>query len=190
MKLSWTPGIGDPTIAGWLTVVAYFAAAAASLRAAQVARISQGQPRRIVLFWVCVAMFTLCLGVNKQLDIQSLLTDMARLIAKQNGWYAHRRLVQISAIGMISTTGSAFLIWLLFFFRKAANQVRAASVGLCLVICFVVVRAASFHHVDVLISRDLYGLPWNAILELPGITLIIAAAIVFGAGAKADLKIH
>lgn len=188
VRIEWTPGIGDPTITGWYTVAAYFAAAALSWRAARLARISRLQAQRIVLFWLFVAMSTLCLGINKQLDIQSLLTDIARLVSKEYGWYAHRRGVQTSAIGMIAALGSAFLICLLFYFRNAAIQVRAASVGLCFVICFVVARAVSFHRVDLLISTDFYGIPWNAILELPGIMLIIGAALAFSAKTKADLK--
>lgn len=188
MEVEWTPGIGDPTITGWLTVLAYFAAAALSLRAAHLARASQNHSKRDVWFWLCVAVFALCLGVNKQLDIQSLLTDIARLIAKEYGWYARRRVLQTVAIGMIGATGSAFMIWLLLFLRKSAIEFRVASVGLSFVICFVFARAASFHRVDLLISREFYGVTWNALLELPGIMLIIGAAIVFSTRTRAAIK--
>lgn len=188
MEIEWTPGIGDPTITGWFTVLAYFAAAALSYRAANAARVSLCQSRRDVLFWLYVAMITLCLGINKQLDIQSLFTDIARLVAMEYGWYAHRRGVQTLAIGVVAGAGGAFLIWLLFLFRKSAIEIKVASIGLSFLICFVVARAASFHRVDLFISKNICGIKSNALLELPGVMLIIGAATIFGNKTRTSFK--
>ena len=179
MKIAWTPGIGDPTVTAWLTVVAYCVAALLSFRAALLAKTSKNKARRIFVFWLCVALLSLCLGVNKQLDIQSLLTAIAKLIAKEHGWYVHRRSVQTVAVGILILTGGAVLIGLLSFLRRAPGELRVASVGLTFIVCFVCVRAASFHRVDIFISHDFYGLSWSTILELPGVLLIAGAATVF-----------
>ena len=64
---TWSPGIGDPTVWGWLTVVIY---AVATLVTAQVARVGPF-PRYTRLkervFWTCLALGLAALTVNKQL---------------------------------------------------------------------------------------------------------------------------
>ena len=67
----WHPGIGDPTLLGWATVVGYFGAALLAYRAL---RLHQAAPpsrdRRLLLgFWAAVLCAMALLGVNKQLDL-------------------------------------------------------------------------------------------------------------------------
>jgi hypothetical protein len=44
------------------------------------------------------------------------------------------------------------------------------------VLGFVIIRAASFHHVDALLAARLGGMKWNWILELGGIAAVAAGA--------------
>src|SRR5688572_33006079 len=92
----WKPGIGDPTLLGWLTVAVYLAGAAICWKAAAASvgtrwpTYTRGEP----LFWLVCAVFLLCLGVNKQLDLQTWFTVLGKSLAKDTGWYEQRRLVQ------------------------------------------------------------------------------------------------
>jgi hypothetical protein len=45
------------------------------------------------------------------------------------------------------------------------------------VVVFVVTRAASFHHVDILISTTVLGVRMNWLLELPGPLLVAVVAL-------------
>jgi hypothetical protein len=47
---------------------------------------------------------------------------------------------------------------------------------------FVVIRAASFHHVDAFLVARLGGVKWNWILELGGITFVALAALRVASG--------
>ena len=85
----WAPRIGDPTLMGWATVAAYFAAA---ILATLAARRATGRQRA---FWIGLAVILLALTVNKQLDLQSALTEAGRCISKAQGWYEARRSVQV-----------------------------------------------------------------------------------------------
>jgi hypothetical protein len=176
MTIEWTPGIGDPTVTGWLTVVAYFVAAAYSFKAAGQSQLSGRNWKTEGAFWACLAMAMFALGVNKQLDLQSLMTEIARNFAKEGGWYDGRRAVQQIAIGLIAAGAGAGAILMVFVLRNAANEVKVAALGFCLVLAFVLIRAASFHHIDLLLGRDVMGIRWNALLELPGIVVIAACA--------------
>jgi len=53
--------------------------------------------------------------------------------------------------------------------------VHLPAVGACALIAFVVARAASFHHVDVLITHELIGLRVSSLVELAGIGVIFGA---------------
>lgn len=63
-----------------------------------------------------------------------------------------------------------------YLLRKASSEARVAALGTCLVMGFVVIRAASFHHIDALIASDVAGIRWNAINELPGVPMIAICA--------------
>jgi len=162
----WTPTIGDPTIYGWITVAAYALGAFVCWRA------SESAPTRERRFWIILAAIMAFLCINKQLDLQTLFTDVGRAEAKRYGWYANRREYQV---GFIEGLGVAFAIIItigLFRARSARTQVRGAMVGLTLLLFFVMVRASSFHRMDWLISQEFAGIRANHVMELGGIAIV------------------
>src|SRR5215471_20103805 len=93
---NWSPGIGDPTVAGWLTVILYL----------------------------------------------------------------------VTSVGC----------WILARGLGSADIERRAWRGTTLVTGYVLIRAASFHHVDRFIGRTILGFRWNWILEMGGIALVLFAS--------------
>lgn len=169
----WSPGIGDPTAMGWVTVAAYFAAA---LLCGWCARRESLGARRA--FWLCAAGVLALLGVNKQLDLQSWLTQAGRDLAIAQGWYAYRQAVQAAFVVALTFGGLSCLLWLWRATRTLGEEIRCACLGLAFVALFVVVRAASFHHFDRLLRLELGALRINWIMELGGIACVAAAAAV------------
>jgi hypothetical protein len=174
----WSPGIGDPTPAGWLATLAYAVAAwscwAAARRLRPEYRVT-ATLRREWRIWQALALLLAGLGLNKQLDLQSALTELGRLFARSQGWYAERRGVQLVFIALVAGSGLAAAAFALFAVRRTAPAVRAAVAGACALVAFVVARAASFHHADLLISRELLGLRLGSLVELAAAGTIIAA---------------
>lgn len=170
---SWVPGIGDPSPMGWLTVAAYLGAAA---HCAVLARAGRQIPGARVAFWAGCALLLLLLGLNKQLDLQSALTEIGRYLARRQGWYGQRGAVQLAFIGAVALGGLVALaagLWL----ASPLTPGRALTLaGLAFIGAFVLIRASSFHHVDAFLGRDLAGLYWNWILELGGIALAWSGA--------------
>ena len=82
---TWRPGIGDPTIGGWITVVLYFVAVLTTWRAAQ---LTNGREYKL---WLLISLMFIFLGINKQLDLQSALTEAGRILAMKQGWYPSGR---------------------------------------------------------------------------------------------------
>ena len=66
--------------------------------------VARRQPRRI--FWGLVTLAMLFLGVNKELDLQWMLTAAGRCLSQLHGWYEERRLFQRDfIIGLLVTAG-------------------------------------------------------------------------------------
>jgi hypothetical protein len=168
----WTPGIGDPTVYGWLTVVAYALAAYSCWRAAN----AGGRKGR--RFWLVLAAIMAFLGINKQLDLQTLLTDFARIQAKRHGWYSERRTYQVAFIFALGAATALAASALLVRMRRGGAPVWAASIGLALLLFFVFVRATSFDKMDWLIGQHLGSIRVNHLMELGGIAIVTASAWV------------
>lgn len=170
----WRLGIGDPTLVGWLTVVAYFAAAFACYRrfrdAHRYARLRWNQPTS---GWLTLTVLLALLGINKQLDLQTWLTATARAMAVDQGWYEVRRIVQVIFIVGISAVGLVATIVAVVLARGPWRALRASLVGFVLIASYVAVRAASFHRVDMVIGYEVLGTRLNWVFELGGIACVL-----------------
>lgn len=167
----WTPGIGDPSLMGWATVALYFAAAAA----AWLARPSSATPVQR-WFWTGLSAALIILGVNKELDLQTLFTSVGRCLALAEGWYGERRQVQAAFVAALAVAGAGGVGWALWRLRRAPPGLRIALVGAGLLVIFVLMRASSFHHMDIFINTRLAGLRMNWIVEIGALGVIIAGA--------------
>ncbi|MEH6757982.1 MAG: hypothetical protein V7676_10750 [Parasphingorhabdus sp.] len=189
MTINWEPEIGDPTLVGWFTVVAYFVTAILCHRAAITANVKSIDIRTAAnleqYFWLAATITLVALGINKQLDLQSLFTEIAREIAKLQGWYGDRQRYQLMFIKGLGLVAIAIGIAMLWFLRKTAASVKLALLGFSFLGVFVITRAASFHHVDQFLGREAFGWRWNWILELSGIGTIAIACVAYLRKAKA-----
>jgi hypothetical protein len=168
----WHPGIGDPSIGGWVTVAAYFGTAILAYRALRLSK--SRHERSLVVFWLLMLCVLVLLGINKQLDLQSWFTEVGRDLAKSQGWYEERRAVQTSSIAALVLCGLTGTMVLTVSMRRVIGHIVGAVLGLGFLVTFVVLRAASFHHVDQWLGSGVVRLNWA--LELGGIALIALSA--------------
>lgn len=175
-QFNWTPGIGDPTVGGWLTVALYLVTAVVCWRLAKRLRTAGSDMGIEALVWAAVALMFLALGINKQLDLQSALTEIGRVIAFSQGWYERRETVQFYFIIVVAIVCLAVAAALFVLVRRAPAPAWLAMLGTVFVLTFVAIRAASFHHVDRFLGSTVLELRWNWILEMGGILIVLAAA--------------
>lgn len=174
----WYPEIGDPTPMGWFTVCAYLITALlCALCAVCLAQRSQDD-RTGGLIWAVIALIMICLGINKQLDLQSWVTILGKDLARHQGWYAYRRWVQLFFVLAIMGLVAAGLTAVGPILKRQVKSAFFGLIGLGFLGSFIIVRAASFHHIDRWIGLSLGGVRVNWILELGGITAIAIAALV------------
>jgi hypothetical protein len=171
---------GDPNPIGWTITVAYFVVAGLCFWAGRREKEqSLGRARQwhAPVFWFTLCGLMVALGFNKQLDLQSDLTEVGRSVARSEGWYENRRIVQAIFVFLFACGAIAAVAAAAWFMRDLWRRYRLAFIGIIYLCTFVIIRAASFHHIDTL----LYHLPgaqyWvNTFLELGGNAILGYAA--------------
>ena len=165
----WQLGIGDPTIFGWLTVVVYLAAVVRCFVKSKESKFFGGNYQ----FWLYLAVFLFFLGINKQLDLQSWLTETLRDRAHAYGWYQYRKPLQIAFIVTLGVAMTLTLLSMRIFLANSWRRYKLTWVGIILLCSFILMRAASFHHFDIFIGHQILGLTVNVLLENGALALII-----------------
>lgn len=166
----WEPSIGDPTLIGWITVAVYFITAIICLKAAL--QSSFDKENTVRNLWLFLTVFLIALGINKQLDLQTLLTQIGRDIAKEQGWYKDRRIIQISFIILIGLIGTVGITFLFKTYKNAESAIKITLSGCVILLAFILTRASSFHHMDIFIYMKFIGVGVNGLLELGSLIII------------------
>jgi hypothetical protein len=155
----------------WVAVAGYLVGAL--LCGWQATRSKAGAER---LFWILASIAMLALGLNKQLDLQTQLTAIGRQWARDGGWYYQRREFQAAFIVTGALVGTLGLLGLFWLIRGLRLGVWVTLIGLAMLALFIMVRAASFHHIDIFMRRPVIGLKLHTVLELAGILVVIIGA--------------
>ena len=181
-------------IAGWVIVACYFVVAGFCAWALRVARAGAmqaahhaGVERRAsartrayqasMLFWGLLATLFLFLGLNKQVDLQTWLTDLGRRVAEAQGWYEQRRAVQTVFVFVVLGVGLLLLGVLLYLTRDLLPRHVLAFAGMVLLGCFLFARASSFHDIDEVLSYRMLGIQLRWAIELAGIACVGVSAL-------------
>lgn len=173
----WSPGIGDPTVVGWATVVLYLVTSWRCFVLADSLRRRQASSRREERGWMVLAILFLALGINKQLDLQTALTELGRTILSHANWMDYKVKIQVGFIGVVVTVCILTALILAIMLRGEHPASWLATFGTILIVGFVAIRASSFHHIDRFIGSRFLMLRWNWILEIGGISLVLAACM-------------
>ena len=176
----WRPGIGDPTLMGWLITAAYLITSMfcgiCAWRTDRISPINRYEHHR--LFWWSLAMIMFIMGMNKQLDLQCFFIAVVKKMALAQGWYSRRRILQICFVAFVAVFGLILLILLGWKLKRLWRQYGLALFGILLLIGFVAVRAAPIHHLARNSSWKSVMEPINSALELTGIGLVGISALM------------
>lgn len=128
--------------------------------------------KRQAYLWIALSLLMVALGLNKQLDLQTLFTEIARYLSHEQGWYEQRRYYQRLFIYAVMALSLVMLMLLTLLYRPVLTDYLFAIGGVTLLFGFIVIRAASFHDFDLFINSRIIGFRMNSILELSGIGLV------------------
>ncbi len=174
----WELRAGDPTLIGWLITLAYFMLNFSIVKLLfNISSSNIYDRRRFTAFWIIILLIYLFFGLNKQLDLQTFLTATGRCVSKLQGWYEERRAFQFNLIMAGLAATAMFMLGFLYFFRTIIGQSLLALLGVSCSMVFVVLRAASIHHVDQLFRIEFFNVKAHAIIEMTGIVLVFVNVI-------------
>ena len=168
----WSPQIGDPNITGWLTVIAYLVCFGLACMVTTRLKAQRGR-----FLWFAISGLMLFLALNKQLDLQTVLTATGRCMSHIQGWYEDRQTVQKLFIGAMIVCISLAIALMLSQMRGKVRENLLAFCGLFVLMTFVMIRAVGFHHMDSLIGAEIASVSLNFILENLGLLMIALNAL-------------
>lgn len=167
----WYERIGDGGAVAWIITAAYFLAAILCVRTMLHSRAAEERS-----LWLLAAVALVLLGVNKQLDLQVMLLDLARDMSLRQGWHEARRTVQWASYGLALALVMATGWWLLRRLKHRRRSLQTAYAGLAVVCLYVFLRMAKFQHVVFPDTQTPEGPGWLAAIELAGIAITGIAA--------------
>jgi len=172
-ETGWSFGFNDPSILDGRQR-RLFPAAGTSFFLARRAKRRGSLLRR---FWLGSAAASLLLGLNKQLDLQTLLSKAASRIAEASGWYGQKDLIRF---GFAAAAAVAFLAPRVAV-RPEAGFSASQSIlwtAIALVLLFILVRTSAFDGVFRAIGFRM-DLDWPVhIIELLGVGGLDAALLM------------
>jgi hypothetical protein len=177
----WSVRAGDPDVMSWTIFTGYVVVSSLCLYAGIVRRRiefrSEAQSEPVM--WFLVSLFLFLLAVNKQLDLQVLMTASGRALAHMQGWYSVRRKVQMVFFSVFAISG----VWLLWFglrrFRIYLRENILLCAGLGLIATFILISAAYDTNVWRIPEslRFFSGARMKNIVEFGGILLVGVSAL-------------
>ncbi len=171
---AWKPGIGDPSFMGWFTVFSYYLIASLCLLKMISRALLPG--KKAWLFWAFMCLTMIVLGIIKQYNMLSAVTEMWRLIARHGGWMEQRWIFQVGAMILFFVIS---VIFSTFLYRRSLQffsvQEKIAAFGLVYLVLFVGLRAISLHQFGTVLGWEIWGVRINWIAELFGIYWICFA---------------
>jgi len=179
----WRPQLDNPNFTGWSVVVFYELAALACARAAVVASSRRSLqapdrkgPGRAGIWWG-LALALCFLGINKQLNLQTLLIVIGRHLAADGGWYGQRRMAQWVFNVTFGLGLGLLLVWLKIRHSAFFRQNRCILWGLLILALFVVLRSSTINHANPFLVLSRTDKNWAWTLEIAGSILIAIGAI-------------
>ncbi|MBI9097872.1 MAG: hypothetical protein JEY91_05320 [Spirochaetaceae bacterium] len=155
---NWLSKSGDDTFWSWVITLMYVVTIVFSIYYIQ--KIKNDEPKHFL--WVCISIFLLVLGINKQLDIQILLSMVARFVTKHLGLseyhYLIHNIVTLSLFVSMITVSIIVLIRIRTIIMQSLIPLSAVTI----LMVFILLRAASIQ------IPKIHG------LELLGLILIFA----------------
>lgn len=113
------------------------------------------------------------LGLNKQLDLQTSLINLGRSLYYSLALYEYKRPIELVAFALtVLLLGGAGLLCAQSF-RRTKGNTRVALFGLCVILSYVLLRAARFER---LTGEQRGDDSWHSIIEFLGLLTVVWSA--------------
>lgn len=170
----WLSESGDTTMWSWVITIMYFLVIIVSLFYTK--KIKKEKEKHFL--WVCISIFVFAMGLNKQLDIQILLTMIGKNIAWNYGLMDSSRTIWRTLAMVILISVFVLGSFILYKARKILHKEIVSLAGVAILMFFTLIRVGSISHIALadrlqngIISR-IHG------VELLGLVVILISLII------------
>ena len=174
-SFAWSPGVGDPDLLGVVLTLLYatatFLVAVVAFRGKAVGP----EAKRERWLWGIAAAVLLVLTLNKQLDLQNFITATGRCMSREQGWYGLRRAYQREVVMALLLFGAAVTATSVLVFRRILGRNGMLVLGMAGLMVFVLIRAVSFNHMELLLGDRLAAARSYRLIETVALLLVVAA---------------
>jgi hypothetical protein len=130
------------------------------------------------VFWLGMSLILMALTIFNLEDLQGVLANEGRQIAREGGWYRDRREVLASIIQVLVIGTGAVVVLVLLLLGDLRSRLGLAILAAGGLLGFVAVRALSLHQIDALLyRRGTLGASWNDLFE-SGLVLMVGLTAV------------
>lgn len=168
--LAWQLQPNDPSIVAWLVTGGYLVAAGLGFHLSR--RSLRSGCKEEGRCWLFLTLVAAALGINKELDLQTLLIELVRETLRPMGWHDLHRAVQrgLAALAMVVM---AVFAWRWVRANGRFFRLRPlVAVGMVLVGAYVLLRVGSINHLESGPLTDGEG-PIGPMIELCGAGLLV-----------------
>jgi len=165
---TWLSKSGDTTFWSWIITIMYVVVVSLSLYYTN--RIKTDKERHFL--WVCISLFILAMGINKQLDFQILLTMAGKTLAGNlNLMNRSRILWKTLAVGILFSAVIGGII-ILYKSRRILNKEKLTIGGVAILLFFTLTRVGSISQIRIAIILQYYVISRIHAVELLGLLII------------------
>lgn len=159
----------DDDLVSWFITILYLIAILVFLRVFLLSR----QYSIDSVLWLILTVFIVILGVNKQFDIQTDITNYLREIARLEGWYDYRAAFQ-KILLLMALIGFFTLFTARLLFKNYWIKYKFLFIGFGLLIFYIAARLISLHIVDSAFRYKILGvIKLHQLLESSFVMLLI-----------------
>ncbi len=180
-SINWQPHIGDPGIIGWVITILYIFFSGMCVLSGLKERSNLQRLSFPELFWYFLALTLLFLGLNKQIDLQSLFIEMGRQVARQYGFYEQRREIQRFFVILFFFFSVAPMLFMLKILLHDIRKYYLVFMGMLIIVLFVLIRASSMSHIYIVpdVYRAVGAVKMKYAMEFCGLCVIGAGVLNF-----------
>lgn len=169
----WVSSIlSDFTMWSWIINIAYILVFILSIY--YIRCIKTTGNKELKFLWIFIAGILLLLGINKQLNFQTLLIIFGRSLANSQGWIENRRMAQ-ELFAITFGIGIAVLSAIIIFrIRRILLMAWIEIFGIAVLLAFTLIRAGSINHFHKTEKIEAAFIHIHAV-EFAGILIILLA---------------
>jgi hypothetical protein len=164
----WREHRGDDSLAGWVLTFGYLLCALLFL-CLKNASFTDFKEK---LFWVSLFGIIVLFGINKQLDLQLLITDIARTVAKEYQVYEQRKPFQIRVIALFASLALGLFGLVSVLVWRSHKTLLLALAGVAVIFGYFVLRLVSYHAIEEIMKQRYVFFSLYDVFELAGVALV------------------